>query len=191
MKKIVRFLRAWMKYRKITIQKITDNRLDVDILVAIGKLTFLETFQADNHPKDILDYVNNTMSRENIAKQVQNPNSYFYLATITINGKIDFAGYLKVNFSTAQTELQDANALEIERIYVVQEYQGRNIGQALLNKAIKIARKHRKQYVFLGVWERNTSAIAFYKKNKFVQFSTHTFQLGESKQTDWLMKRSI
>jgi len=87
--------------------------------------------------------------------------------------------------------LQDDDSLEIERIYVIKKHQGKGIGNILMDKAINVARKNRKKYVFLGVWENNISAISFYKKNNFVKFDTHVFQLGDSKQTDWLMKRTI
>jgi len=180
-----------IKRKNIILQRITEARLDIDAIVAVGKLTFLETFENNNRPEDILAYIKTELSREEITKQVQNPYSQFYLALLKEEGEIDLAGYLKVNFSPAQTELQDANALEIERIYVIKQYQGQGIGQFLLNKAINIARQRGKKYVFLGVWEQNRSAITFYKKNKFVQFDTHVFQLSDSKQTDWLMKRKL
>jgi ribosomal protein S18 acetylase RimI-like enzyme len=44
---------------------------------------------------------------------------------------------------------------------------------------------------WLGVWEDNHRAIRFYEKNGFEKFDSHPFILGESKQTDLLMKLRI
>ncbi len=35
-----------------------------------------------------------------------------------------------------QTELLEGNSLEIERIYIIKAYQGKKIGQKLLDKSI-------------------------------------------------------
>jgi ribosomal protein S18 acetylase RimI-like enzyme len=61
----------------------------------------------------------------------------------------------------------------------------------LFDKALQIAQSYSKTYLWLGVWEENTKAIAFYKKNGFVVFDTHIFRLGEEVQTDYLMKKQI
>jgi ribosomal protein S18 acetylase RimI-like enzyme len=79
------------------------------------------------------------------------------------------------------------NAVEIERIYVLKAYQGIKAGQALLEKAFEIASKYHSSVVWLGVWEKNHRAIQFYLKNGFIQFSRHTFRLGNDDQTDSLM----
>lgn len=97
-------------------------------------------------------------------------------------------GYLKVNFEQSQTELKDDKALEIERIYVLKEFHGKNVGQALYEKAIELAKEKKVKYVWLGVWEQNQRAIKFYQKNGFIPFDKHIFTLGDDKQTDILMK---
>jgi diamine N-acetyltransferase len=100
-------------------------------------------------------------------------------------------GYLKLNYGQAQTELKDSKALEIERIYVLQTYQGKNVGQLLYTKAIEIAKQASVDYVWLGVWEENHRALRFYQKNGFVPFDKHVFKLGDDEQTDILMKHYL
>jgi ribosomal protein S18 acetylase RimI-like enzyme len=98
---------------------------------------------------------------------------------------------LKINFGDAQTELKDNKSVEIERIYVLQAFQGKKLGQALYEKAISIAKEMKVKYVWLGVWEQNHRALQFYKKNGFVQFDTHIFKLGNDEQTDIMMKLEL
>ena len=79
--------------------------------------------------------------------------------------------------------------MEIERIYVLKKYHGQKVGQKLFDTAMSTAKREKKKYVWLGVWENNQRAIRFYQKNGFVEFGTHTFILGTDKQTDLMMKK--
>lgn len=101
-------------------------------------------------------------------------------------------GYLKVNFAEAQTEAQEQiDALEIKRIYVLQQYHGSEVGQKLYEQALEIARNRKATYLWLGVWEENSRAIRFYQKQGFIEFGQHIFQLGDDAQRDVLMKKTL
>ena len=115
------------------------------------------------------------------------PVSYTHLDVY----KRQVIGYLKLNFGDSQTELKDDKSAEIERIYVLQEYQGKKVGQLLYEKALQIANAYKADYIWLGVWEENPRAIQFYKKNGFTEFDKHIFKLGEDEQTDIMMKLSL
>jgi diamine N-acetyltransferase len=129
-------------------------------------------------------YLQTNLTVAKLSAEINDPNSTFYFATS--DQKI--VGYLKINSGDAQTESILNNSLEIERIYVLKEFQRLKIGQILFDKAIDIAKKKEKDLVWLGVWEHNTRAIQFYKKNGLVQFGSHIFKLGNDEQTDLLMK---
>jgi ribosomal protein S18 acetylase RimI-like enzyme len=68
---------------------------------------------------------------------------------------------------------------------------GRGIGKLFLEKTVQLAKESGADYIWLGVWEHNTSAIRFYEKNGFQPYSQHFFQLGDDVQTDILMKLSL
>jgi ribosomal protein S18 acetylase RimI-like enzyme len=85
----------------------------------------------------------------------------------------------------------DLNAFEIQRIYVLQAYHGKKVGQLLIDKALEEARKTTCNYVWLGVWQENHRAIGFYSKNGFIKFDTHIFKMGDEEQMDWLMKLDL
>jgi ribosomal protein S18 acetylase RimI-like enzyme len=156
-------------------------------LTALSKEIFFDSFAAQNTPEDMELYMKQAFTVEKLRQELNNPHSFFYFAKV--DGK--HIGYLKLNFLSAQTELQDAQALEIERIYVSKAYAGQGIGQALMNKALSVAREKGLLYVWLGVWEKNERAIRFYGKQGFQQFGSHKFVLGNDVQTDWLMKKMI
>ena len=79
-------------------------------------------------------------------------------------------GYLKLNMGDAQTELAEENSMEIERIYVLKGFQGNRVGQRFCEHAAAIARQHGVDFVWLGVWEQNEKAIAFYEKKWIGRF---------------------
>jgi ribosomal protein S18 acetylase RimI-like enzyme len=157
---------------------------DTELLLTIGRQTFFEKFTEDNSEENMLQYASEAYTFEKIASEVNNVNSQFYLATLNDQT----VGYLKINFGEAQTELQDPQALELERIYVLKEFQGKKIGQQLFEKTLEIARLAKLTYVWLGVWEENKDAIKFYEKNGLKAFSKHIFMLGSDPQTDIMMK---
>jgi ribosomal protein S18 acetylase RimI-like enzyme len=100
-------------------------------------------------------------------------------------------GYLKINFGKAQTESINDNALEIHRIYVLKQFHGKKIGQLFVDKVLEIVNEYPAEYIWLGVWEENHRAIAFYTKNGFAEFDKHIFTLGDDVQTDLLMKLQL
>nr|AIA13260.1 Acetyltransferase (GNAT) family [uncultured bacterium] len=166
----------------INIKKATLK--DIDQLHKISRQTFFETFSAGNTEENMKKYLDEVFSVEKLTDELNNENSTFYFAELDNN----IIGYLKLNSGQSQTELKDDKALEIERIYVLQEFHGKKVGQLLYEKAMQIARQTNADYVWLGVWEENARAINFYKKNGFVEFDKHIFKLGNDEQTDIMMR---
>lgn len=150
----------------------------------IARSTFSETFLMYNTAENLAVYLQENINLKKINSQLRDSKSIFFVA----KSGIDIVGYLKLNLSGSQTELNDNFALEIERIYVLKEYQNQKTGQLFVDKAIEIASEMNLQYIFLGVWEHNLKAIKFYKKNNFEVFDTHFFRIGADIQTDFLMK---
>jgi ribosomal protein S18 acetylase RimI-like enzyme len=169
----------------IIVKKI--NIKDLAQLQKIGISTFSETFAEHNTKEDLEKYLKESFAADKLIAELENPDAAFYFAEVDDT----VIGYLKINFGDAQTELKDNKSVEIERIYVLQAYHGKKIGQLLFNKAIEIAKEHQAHYVWLGVWEENHRALQFYKKNGFVQFDTHIFKLGNDEQTDIMMKLAL
>ena len=167
------------------ITSLTVN--DVSILRGIARDTFIETFSEANKAEDMDRYLSERFSEDQLAQELSNPESFFYVAEV--NGHV--VGYLKLNTAHAQTEPQAADALESERIYVLSNYHGNGVGQALYHHAMSVAQDRKASYVWLGVWEHNPRALRFYEKNGFIAFGTHIFQLGNDQQTDILMKKSV
>ncbi len=165
--------------------QIKECRLsDMEKIKYISEKTFSETFSDLNTKEDMENYLKENFSYKQIERELNNDGSIFFVAE---EGK-NTAAYMKVNFDKAQTEAGHANTLEIQRIYVLQANKGKQIGKRLIQKAIEVANNNNLNYLWLGVWENNHSAIKFYEKQGFEKFDTHSFKLGEDVQTDNLMR---
>lgn len=166
----------------IEIRKATVS--DLETIQKISIQTFTETFAAVNTPENIANYIKNSLNTEQLTAELNNLSSQFYIAY----SNDEVVGYLKINFGDAQTESFNENALEVQRIYVLQNFHGKNIGQLLLDEVKKIAQTTGVDYIWLGVWEENHRALRFYTKNEFVVFDKHVFMMGNDEQTDLLMQ---
>jgi ribosomal protein S18 acetylase RimI-like enzyme len=167
------------------IRRLTGE--DALLLQEIGRKTFAETFSSTNSKENMEKYLEEGFSLAKLQAEINDPNAEFYFA-MQDNSII---GYLKLNIGQSQTEIKNDNALEIERIYVLTEFHGQNIGQQLFEKALEQAYVQKVDFIWLGVWEENKRAIKFYTKNGFVAFDKHIFKLGDEEQTDIMMKLKL
>lgn len=169
-----------LSFKKCTIK-------DLEKIVDISRITFINAFEKDNNPEDFNNYMNTAFSEEKIKTELLNPNSKFYFTYFNN----ELVGYFKLNKNEAQTEQFNQKSIELERIYVLNKFQGKQIGKHMLFKIIEIAREKEVSFLWLGVWEKNLAAIKFYKRYNFKKFDTHFYYIGTDKQTDWLMKLNL
>lgn len=169
----------------ITIEKCTFK--DLRQLQEISYETFEETFKHQNSPENMNAYLDSAFNLKKLENELSNISSQFFF--IYFNEEI--AGYLKVNTNDAQTEVMGDDSLEIERIYIKNKFQKHGLGKCLLDKAIEIAIECKKIKIWLGVWQKNENAIAFYKKMGFVQNGAHSFFMGDEEQLDFIMTKTL
>jgi ribosomal protein S18 acetylase RimI-like enzyme len=163
------------------------NHSDLEQLREIGIKIFQDTFGAQSSAEDMKEYLETAFHPSKLEKELENKLSEFYFLYF---GN-ECAGYLKINTGDAQSEDMGDETLEIERLYISAEYQGKGLGKFLINEAIKFAQEKGKRKVWLGVWENNEKAIAFYKKSGFVLTGEHTFYVGSDAQTDLIMTKVL
>ena len=159
----------------------------VETLLEMAKSTFVNYFENTTNLENLEHYVEKSFTIDKIKSELENQLSQFFFVKFENQN----VGYLKVNFAAAQTELQDSQSLEIERIYIIEDFIGKNAAQALFLKAFEIAKLNQLQYIWLGVWEHNKRALRFYEKLNFKVFSQHVFMMGSEPQTDLLMKLDL
>lgn len=149
--------------------------------------TYSAAFANKNVPGVLEAYYETAFAKAELKSQLENPNSFWFFAKE--NDKI--TGYLKLNTTTAQTEFQEPEGLEIERIYIDTPYLNKGYGSKFIKFTVSKARELEKNYIWLGVWEENPEAIRFYKKHKFEIVGTHDYDMIAEIQTDYIMRRDL
>ncbi len=160
---------------------------DLNKLIQISVATFEDTFAEANTPDDMTSYIDKAFNKDQMKFELLNNASCFFFAY----HQQQLIGYFKINFAPSQSDINDHNALELERIYILEAFQGKGFGPTLLRKIIAIGKEKGLRYIWLGVWEKNAKAIHVYEKKGFVPFAKHDFLLGSDLQTDILMKLEL
>lgn len=139
--------------------------------------TFTDTFASENVPVDLQEYLSEAYGLEKLRNEILNFESRFFFIYLSE----ELAGYLKLNIGTAQTEMSDRNGLEVELIYIRNEFKRHGLGRQLLEYGFELANKEKRENIWLGVWERNTSALQFYRTFGFEKVGTHSFIVGNDR----------
>lgn len=160
---------------------------DVQILTEIGRKTFVEKFSKDNRKEDMDLYVSETFNFERQLSEIKDPNRFIEIAWIENQP----AGFLHLLNGQPEPSVKGAKPIEILRLYADSQWHGKGVGTALMERSIKIAREQGFETIWLGVWEKNARAQAFYKKYGFEAGGQHMFRLGTDEQIDIIMTRKI
>jgi len=170
---------------EVTIRRATPE--DANLLADLGARTFLETFAADNTKEDMDDYLASNFNLTQQTAELTHPSSTFLIAEV--DGVA--AGYAKLQAGAPAEGLEGARPIELVRLYASREWLGRGVGQELMRACLDEARGAGYETIWLGVWEKNARAQAFYRKWGFRPVGEHVFQLGSDLQRDILMARPI
>ncbi len=162
---------------------------DIGLVTDMGRSTFTQAFAHLNNPVHFQAHLDQFHTYEAIENEFKNPKNQFYIAEYDTQP----ATFCKLvlDEDEGHPDLKAHNCLELERIYVLKQYQGLQIGYHLFKKAEELGLQLNFDILWLGVWEKNLKAIEVYKKWGFSQFGSHTFNLGGEIQTDLMMKKYL
>lgn len=165
-----------MKIRQATVA-------DAAALAEIAERTFRDTFAAHNTPEDLEAYVASAYSEEKQRRELEHPNGVGLLGE-TEDGEL-------IAYTQMRRVQSPHGEMEIARFYVDGNHHGRGIAQQLMQAAYDTARALGATNIWLGVWERNLRAIAFYEKCGYRDVGSQPFLVGTDLQTDRIMARVI
>jgi ribosomal protein S18 acetylase RimI-like enzyme len=161
---------------------------DAALIADLSRQTFYDSFAHQNTPEDIAYYMDHQFTRESLMAEVGAPGNTFLLALLDGQQPV---GYTRLLEHEPPPGMGEGAGIEIVRLYAEQSVIGKGIGSALMQATVDLALTRGKQWIWLGVWEHNDRAIAFYTKWGFEKFGEHPFVLGSDEQTDWWMKKKL
>lgn len=167
------------------------EKSEVDKLRAISIQTLREKLGDLWTEQVIEDYIHDNLSYQALAKEVHRPGSYFYFLEEHQAFRKDIVGYIKLNYEEAQTEEGFDNTYEIEKIYVLREYQKQGFGRQLLNYAIQLGKNENKDGIWMGTDEENACIQSFCTKTGFEKIGEHVFILDDDISKNSVMMLEI
>ena len=153
---------------------------DAPALAAFAARTFAETFGAQNRPEDLRAHLSKAFGLAQQTQELLNPDM------VTLLG---FHGATLVAFAQVKRQgpppgIHIDAPVELHRFYVDRTAHGKGVAQQLMQAVHAATREFGGQTLWLGVWEHNPRAIAFYQKVGFVDRGHHDFFVGQDRQTD-------
>ncbi|RIV19798.1 GNAT family N-acetyltransferase [Fibrisoma montanum] len=164
---------------------------DASRLTDLAVQTMREAFGPPYNPAELVEeYIAQAITLPIIEQELRDPKATFLLA----ESGSELIGYAKLRRHTPPRQMprphRQGSPLEIQRIYLLRAHVGQGRGQALMQHCLNLARSQACGAVWLGVWEHNERALAFYKKIGFERFGFHYFQFGSERQRDyWMLKQ--
>ncbi|WP_266368195.1 GNAT family N-acetyltransferase [Tellurirhabdus rosea] len=162
---------------------------DSEALCRLARQTMWEAFgPPHNRAEDVLAYLDEALTPDLTREELADPKARFLVAE-TAAGEL--VGYAKLRRQRPPRQLRGQQAIEIQRLYVAHNQVGTGLGRRLMDACRELARAEGFQVFWLGVWERNERAIAFYKKMGFSRIGWHYFQFGSERQRDYWMSNNL
>ncbi len=158
---------------------------DANELALLAEETFRETFAALNTREDMDLHCRTYFGEALQSAEIRNPD----LVTLLARDTVGLIGFAQLRFGHVPPCIRGANPGEVQRLYVATRWHGKGAAQALMHACIEILRERHSDQMWLGVWERNPKAIAFYRKLGFIEVGDHQFLLGRDPQRDIIMAR--
>lgn len=161
---------------------------DATLLSAFMAHSFTTAFGALNDPGHLAAFLAENYTPARQAAELANPA----IATLIAELEGAYAGYAQVKQNDYVPESVTGPApIELARFYVDPSLIGKGVARPLMERAKQEAKRRGGRTFWLGVWEINARAIAFYRKQGFEPVGQHTFLVGPEAQTDLVMSTSL
>ncbi|MEP7184373.1 MAG: GNAT family N-acetyltransferase [Rhodanobacter sp.] len=156
-------------------------------LAELAELTFRNTFEATNTPDDMHLHCATFYSEAIQAREISDPK----MATLVCEHADQLVGFAQLRWERTPDCLKAERPVEIQRLYVREAWHGKGVARDLMSESIALAKAHGADQLWLGVWEHNSRAIAFYRKWGFAEAGEHVFPVGNDSQRDIIMTRVV
>ena len=170
----------------VVIKDATDD--DAARLAEFGARTFYDSFAADNTPQDMQSHLDSAFSPEKQLAEIRDPGMET-LIVVDPDGR--WAGFAQLRAGKRSAGVPEQGSMELWRFYVDKAWHGRGVAAPLMEAAKQRARRRGASTLWLGVWERNARAQAFYRKHGFEKVGNQVFVVGSDPQTDDVLLCSL
>ena len=165
----------------------TASAVDAAVLAELARRTFYDTFAATNDATDMALYLSSAYGVDQQTRELNDRD----ITTLLVEVEGQAIAYAQLRGDHVPECVTGANPVELWRFYVDRGWHGRGVAQTLMTRVREVARDRGAKTLWLGVWERNDRARAFYAKSGFTDAGEHIFLFGTDPQTDRVMVTSL
>jgi len=162
------------------------TRVDLPAVIEVAILAY-ETFAPLNTREDLDIFYRDYYTLSKLEEELSQPETALYL--VLSSGEV--LGFAQLRKSSEVRETLGDSTVELQRLYIHPRHQGKGLGSMLMETALRYTESKGAAWLWLGVWEKNVKAQAFYTKWGFERFGEHIFVVGHDPQLDWLLKRKV
>ena len=160
---------------------------DAPALADLARTTFYDTFAATNDAADMALHLQRAYGVSQQTAELQDRA----ITTVLVEQDRVAVAYAQIREHHVPECVTGPSPVELWRFYVRREWHGRGVAQALMDRMKAEARQRGAETLWLGVWERNDRARAFYAKCGFADVGEHVFLFGTDPQTDRVMSMPL
>jgi len=160
---------------------------DVPLLCRLGAATFRETYTPISIAREVDDYADTHFAADKVEAWFRRPGARTLIASLDDMP----VGYAHLRSAKVPACVADRKAVELSRLYLLASAQGAGVGGALIAAAIDEIAALGGRTVWLGAYDRNVKALAFYARRGFVRVGTHAFEFGGQVHADPVFTRPV
>jgi ribosomal protein S18 acetylase RimI-like enzyme len=165
----------------------TATPSDAALVAALAERTFREAFSAQNPPDEM-----DRHCREHFGEAIQMEEIVAAdRLTLLLEPQGRPAGFAQLRWAEPPGCVAGAAPGEVQRFYLLQEFHGTGVAAKLMAACLAVLRERGSDVAWLGVWEENPRAIAFYRKEGFTEVGRKVFMVGTDPQRDLVMARTL
>jgi diamine N-acetyltransferase len=160
---------------------------DAPALALLAERSYRDTFTAGNDPADMALHCAESFGTEIQAREIAEPG----LVTLVADEDGELIGFAQLRLRASKDCVVAERPSELYRIYVARRWKGRGVAQQIMQAVMGAAARADSDRIWLGVWEENPRALAFYRKHGFEVVGEHAFRFGTELQTDLIMVADV
>lgn len=155
---------------------VKANEKDIQLLVQIGKQSFIESHGRSAPETDIIAYIKKKFSDDALKEELRETANIYHI--IYFNKQP--AGYSKIIFNHPHINIRQQRITKLERLYLLKDFYNLKLGVELLQFNTELSKEEDEEGMWLFVWKENQRAVQFYTKAGFQVIGSYNFSISET-----------
>ena len=154
----------------------------------VARQSFIDAFEKVSEPESFKTYISTAFLPDILRGELMDEKIAIYFLQ---NDENETVGYVKLRWDRSEEFFPNESALELQRIYLLEQFWSKGYGKIILDFSEKYAFEHNFTWIWLVVWSENHGAIRFYERNGWEKFARKDFMFGEEVHHDWVLRKRL